>query len=139
MIALLRHGERADDAEAKYEGPEIFVDYDPPLTQKGKQQAFTSGQLIREKMFSPNCGSDFDSALEGWQGAEISSIEIITSPFLRCLQTARYLSEGMGLKAEKVCLKVEWIMGEYMAPSFFTSWQGEGSPLKGLTLFREKE
>ena len=32
MIALLRHGERADDHEAKYEGPEIFVDYDPPLT-----------------------------------------------------------------------------------------------------------
>ncbi len=43
MLVIVRHGERADDFEANYEGPPLAISFDTSLTPKGKQQAFKSG------------------------------------------------------------------------------------------------
>ena len=138
MIALLRHGERADDHEAKYEGPESGVDFDPPLTAKGKEQAFQSGELIRARMRGGGGGEAGASGAELLPVAE--QVEIVTSPFLRCIQTAVHVAKGLGLKTEaQVGLKVEWAMSEFLAPSLFSTWKGAESPLGGLVLCRESE
>lgn len=53
MIAVIRHGERADDAHANYEGPPPKIDFDTPLTPKGKQQSFKSGQVLKYSLVKP--------------------------------------------------------------------------------------
>ncbi|KAG6544246.1 hypothetical protein Mapa_014349 [Marchantia paleacea] len=66
-LFVMRHGERRDDAD------ELWVEsaprpWDPPLTEKGKYQAWIVGKRLRK---------------EGW-----NITRVLVSPFLRCVQTA---------------------------------------------------
>ena len=84
-VYLIRHGERSDCIE------DCVIDYegDPPLTDYGKKQAKLAGQAL----------SDTDAAI------------IYTSPFLRCVQTARTLAQGFG-KPCQICLCTS--LGEFI-------------------------
>lgn len=72
MIYVLRHGEREDYVDrnwrAKY--PDCAPD-DPPLAQKGHVQAKEAAQRLANEQI------DY----------------IITSPYLRCVETANYVAE----------------------------------------------
>ncbi|KAL2612679.1 hypothetical protein R1flu_024371 [Riccia fluitans] len=66
-LFVMRHGERMDDAD------EVWAEtaprpWDPPLTEKGKYQAFVVGKRLKR---------------EGW-----NITRVLVSPFLRCVQTA---------------------------------------------------
>eukprot|EP00243_Klebsormidium_subtile_P009836 TRINITY_DN504_c0_g1_i1.p1 TRINITY_DN504_c0_g1~~TRINITY_DN504_c0_g1_i1.p1 ORF type:complete len:353 (+),score=47.91 TRINITY_DN504_c0_g1_i1:32-1090(+) len=64
---VVRHGERSDDAIPGWEKTAARP-WDPPLTEKGFQQAYNVGQQLRN------------------EGYKID--RVVISPFLRCLQTA---------------------------------------------------
>jgi len=77
IIVIIRHGERADLA-----GGEIKFDlYDPELTSKGIKQAYEAGGRLKEilDLLKP----------------KNKKIAILTSPFSRCLMTAKYVKNGM--------------------------------------------
>lgn len=77
IIVIIRHGERADLA-----GGEIKFDlYDPELTTKGIKQAYEAGCRLKEilDILKPNN----------------KKIAILTSPFSRCIMTAKYVKNGM--------------------------------------------
>lgn len=77
IIVIIRHGERADLA-----GCEIKFDlYDPELTSKGIKQAYEAGCRLKEilDLLKP----------------KNKKIAILTSPFSRCIMTAKYVKNGM--------------------------------------------
>jgi broad specificity phosphatase PhoE len=70
-LYLLRHGHRQDAADKDWRRISDRP-FDPPLSTKGWQQAHAAGVQIAEK-------------LQGMPGNEIT---VLSSPFLRCVQTA---------------------------------------------------
>lgn len=74
QVFILRHGERADRAPTRRNYP---VSFDPCLTELGLQQAEKSSEKILE-MIEPG-----------------KSVHIVSSPFLRCLETAGKLAEKL--------------------------------------------
>jgi bisphosphoglycerate-dependent phosphoglycerate mutase len=66
-LFVMRHGERLDDADPSWV-PRTDRPWDPPLTERGKQQAWEVGKRLRT---------------EGW-----GITRVVVSPFLRCVQTA---------------------------------------------------
>ncbi|KAI1708617.1 histidine phosphatase superfamily (branch 1) domain-containing protein [Ditylenchus destructor] len=91
-IWIVRHGERVDnvDPEWRYNAPGGAWD-DPPLTKRGHQQAYEVGTHLVSQSLT------FD--------------HIISSPFVRCIQTASGLINGM-LNGPKSELKVPGIKVE---------------------------
>ena len=87
MLVLVRHGERADDSQAEAP-PYPPPDFDPPLTSKGRQQAFKSGQVLKHSL-------------------KPTSVRILSSPFLRCLETAINIAKGLGTASE---IEVDWTL-----------------------------
>ena len=83
MIFAIRHGQRADDPISN-EATSIELDYDPPLSTNGLLQAQLTGLYLR----------DVIANIERISG-EKKKIIILSSPFLRCIQTAIYLSNGL--------------------------------------------
>lgn len=83
MILAIRHGERADDPLANEAG-RVKLHYDPPLSKHGEAQAHMTGKYIRDMICN----------LERSTG-ESKRIIILSSPFLRCIQTALFLSSGL--------------------------------------------
>ncbi|CDW89685.1 phosphoglycerate mutase family protein [Stylonychia lemnae] len=85
FVLWVRHGERADNLYIQNlfcrQNTGIEYKFDPPLTQKGKQQAQFAGQRIKEYIRDG-----------GYQEAKA---KIISSPMLRTLQTAAYLANGL--------------------------------------------
>ena len=78
LIIVIRHGERTDLA-----GEVVKLHQsDPELTEQGKTQAYNTGlrlkEIIEEFVDSPD-------------------IAIISSPFSRTIQTAKYVKNGLGL------------------------------------------
>ncbi len=77
IVVIIRHGERADLA-----GEEIKYDlYDSELTAKGIKQAYEAGYRLKEilDLLKP----------------QNKKIAILTSPFSRCIMTAKYVKNGM--------------------------------------------
>jgi broad specificity phosphatase PhoE len=70
-VYIMRHGERIDDVDSLWTSDRPF---DPPLSNRGKHEALCIGHTLEH--------------------AKIT--HIITSPLLRCVQTASQVSEGMG-------------------------------------------
>ncbi len=66
-LFVMRHGERLGDADPSWV-PKTDRPWDPPLTERGKQQAWEVGKRLRT---------------EGW-----GITRVVVSPFLRCVQTA---------------------------------------------------
>ncbi|KAJ1729223.1 hypothetical protein LPJ72_005082 [Coemansia sp. Benny D160-2] len=88
---FVRHGERVDhiDAEWSYSAP---VPYDPPLTAEGSYQARRTGALI----YSLEKQAQAEEEEEEESAAQVTEYLIVTSPFLRCVQTAEGIFKGFG-------------------------------------------
>lgn len=90
-VFVLRHGERSDQY------PERALPYDLPhdtsLTELGHLQALKSAERLR-KMISPE-----------------ATVHLVSSPFLRCLETA-----GPVAAAFNVPIHIEESLGEWLSP-----------------------
>ncbi|KAJ1645465.1 hypothetical protein LPJ64_002934 [Coemansia asiatica] len=90
---FVRHGERIDHIDDDWVHT-ATTPYDPPLTRHGIVQAHRTGALI--------------SQLE--QQASIAhktEYLVLTSPFLRCVQTAQAIHEGFQQQQNKYALDIE--------------------------------
>lgn len=105
MFFLVRHGERADFSFNEKEKKRIKKDFDPPLTKLGEKQAYTTGKYIFK--LSKNI-----------LGEERVPI-IISSPFLRCIETAINLSKNFD-KIFNNSIYLEDSLGEYMQRTWFS-------------------
>lgn len=105
MIFVIRHGERADFSYNPKEKIRIIKEYDPPLSHIGLKQSAITGAYINKfmKKLSPKHKIPI----------------IITSPFLRCLETAISIAESFdSLKGNTIFL--EDSLGEYMQRTWFS-------------------
>ena len=74
MIVIVRHGAREDDVPNRKRKSEVI--YDPSLSSLGEDQSHITGKYIANKFMS-----NVDNRIE-------NTVMIISSPFLRTLQTA---------------------------------------------------
>jgi broad specificity phosphatase PhoE len=122
FIILIRHGERSDDPERELrsdiDSTEPEVKFDCHLTDKGMKQAVKTGEFIKESVIGQN-------------RLKIKScdIKVFSSPFLRCVQTASGICQGLGFKIPEITLDDR--LGEFMMKSWFQSVE---RPLAHLTL-----
>lgn len=72
MIILIRHGERADSVTSEHF--KVVCEYDPPLSSLGELQCVLTGKYLKS----------FEK-----------EIIIVSSPFLRCLQTANIIKSHL--------------------------------------------
>jgi broad specificity phosphatase PhoE len=79
MIIVIRHGTREDRYAWRHK-KKVKNDTDPYLSDIGREQAFHTGEKIKD--FLPSS----------------SKLLIITSPYVRCLQTAENFLIGLGKK-----------------------------------------
>ena len=98
-IFFVRHGEREDEI-AQPKEHKIEFPFDPSLTQKGKLQSQSAGLLIRKFLQE--------------KGVQDLPIQVISSPFLRTLQTASYLISALKqqsdleiLTYDNICVKLK--------------------------------
>jgi len=108
-IAVVRHGERADQAAPKTWFRSMLgkrYPFDPPLTLAGTKQAKTLGKEL----------------LARYNG-EFSMV--ISSPFIRCIETAVEICRVFG-----VSLCVDRELGEIFSPVYFGAWDPPGPPLR---------
>ncbi|CAI2377121.1 unnamed protein product [Moneuplotes crassus] len=120
FIILVRHGERTDDPEreVQLDTDEPEVKYDCHLTDKGKNQAFQTGEFIKESIIGQNRLKIFPS-----------DIKVFTSPFLRCIQTAHNVIKGLDYKIPDITIDDR--LGEFLMKSWF---DGIEKPLAHLTI-----
>lgn len=120
FIILIRHGERTDDPERSVQlsSDEPEVKYDCHLTQVGQEQAFTTGEYIKTNVIEQNRLKIYPS-----------DIKIISSPFLRCQQTAHGVVQGLGFGTSEITLDDR--LGEFLMKSWF---DGIERPLSHLTI-----
>ena len=80
-IHVVRHGERYDCVHPEWKST-AKRPHDPQLSTAGVKQARTTGQFIAPR-----------TKMERGEDA-MADIAIYTSPFLRCVQTAKAISQG---------------------------------------------
>ena len=80
-IYVIRHGERYDSIHPEWKAT-AKRPHDPHLSPAGVKQAYTTGQFIAHR-----------TRKERGENA-MADIAIFTSPFLRCVQTAKAVSHG---------------------------------------------
>jgi broad specificity phosphatase PhoE len=111
MIFVLRHGERADD-----NGPrdDIEKSFDPHLTDHGKEQAGVSGLALSKLI---------DQAIaDGLIKNPNPEIVIVSSPYLRCLETAAGLLPGLQkYKLSNKTIYADDGIAEFQGEVFFDS------------------
>ncbi|KAJ3017143.1 hypothetical protein HKX48_003697 [Thoreauomyces humboldtii] len=113
-VYLVRHAERIDKVDATWKDTAARP-YDSPLTEKGVTQAQASGRLIAKDILT--------------QQSTSSPVHILTSPFLRCIETANGVMSSLishGLKDATMQLFPP--MGFMMKRNFT-----ERPPLDGFT------
>lgn len=81
LLVLVRHGERAD---FKGKTP-FFGQHDTELTERGKLQAIECGKMISKFIKEKSINIDLNNI----------SLKVSSSPFIRTLQTARGILNGM--------------------------------------------
>lgn len=96
-IFVLRHAERADSLPTE-QRPEYSISFDPPLTDVGKRQAAIAVKAILDNIPAS------------------ASVHLVSSPFLRCIQTALPLAKALNLP-----IVVDEVFGEYITQSEFES------------------
>jgi broad specificity phosphatase PhoE len=97
LVILLSHGERGDRV-APFRKPLYTVPFDPALTDLGHIQAQASAQLISKLV------------------PEQAEVHVVSSPFLRCLETAAAITKLLGTD-----LHVEEAFGAVMLATDFDS------------------
>ncbi|KAJ2720868.1 hypothetical protein GGI07_004346 [Coemansia sp. Benny D115] len=83
---FVRHGERIDHVDDAWKDT-AQVPYDPPLTAHGKMQAYATGSLIYDYETAPSAAHA--------KGIRDTDYLVLTSPFLRCAQTAELIAQGL--------------------------------------------
>ena len=105
MFYIVRHGQREDQA-TYHQKMNTEKSFDPKLTPIGEFMAYKTGmELIKE------IGRD-------------KEILFISSPFVRCLQTAEHIHCGMkkdNIKIHKNIMYVEELVREHATTKYFTS------------------
>ena len=100
IIVVIRHGERADLA-----GEEVKLNiYDPELTETGRSQAYDVGLRLKgilEELYSSQ-----------------PELVIISSPFARTLETAKYVKNGLGYNLPII---IENGLSEFISKNWFKS------------------
>jgi len=71
MIAVIRHGERADNSPLLSDQQSIKLFFDPPLTDLGLIQSEVCGEKISKMLLQAN--------------PLLENIVFVSSPYLRCL------------------------------------------------------
>ncbi len=88
-LILIRHGERLDDkynvSNEEKESTKVENKRDVPLSIRGKQMALETGRFL--KTYLSKIGASCD-------------VTYYSSPYLRCLQTASGVINGLGLPGE---------------------------------------
>ncbi|CAK71372.1 unnamed protein product (macronuclear) [Paramecium tetraurelia] len=97
MIVLVRHGERADNCPNEWK--KVINTDDPHLTPNGCEQAKKAGKLILEEI------------------KDYKEINIQSSPFLRCIMTAKNIAGQ--IKKEELSINTE--ICETLYQCFFES------------------
>ena len=80
-VIVMRHGDRIDHAQPGWILEAKKRAWDPPLLQKGKDRAFSTGICLKNNLPSP-------------------IHRVIVSPFLRCVQTASQVVSAFLLKPD---------------------------------------
>jgi len=112
MIFVIRHGERADQIENRID-LEIELLHDPPITKTGYDQSYSAGLKIQSLV------------QEGYKSGLIKTPNpqyvVVSSPFIRCLQTAYHMIKSFDKKnIYKETIFYEEGIGELMAETLFT-------------------
>lgn len=92
-IWITRHGNRLDFVDPDWAKTAAHP-YDPPLSPDGIEQARQTARALRETGIS----------------------RVVSSPFLRCVQTAFEIVDVLG-----VSIVLEWGLSEWLNPSWFPS------------------
>ena len=79
-IFVIRHGERADHVGLQ---PQHTVD--PHLSPAGLDQASKTGQFIKQTL----------KEIEAREGEDFNSVNVRSSPFVRCIQTAAMICKSI--------------------------------------------
>lgn len=85
VLVVMRHSERLDfaDEDAWFQHPDSRIyPMDPPITSRGRSHAKVQARLLREFLESNGAGIDV----------------IITSPYIRCVQTAVHVREVLACR-----------------------------------------
>ncbi|KAJ3437844.1 hypothetical protein M0812_17015 [Anaeramoeba flamelloides] len=108
-IVIVRHGERLDNVDPLFykKNNQKHLKLNPPLTQEGILMAEQTGESLVEQL------------------KETPIKAIYCSPYLRCLQTAKPLSEltGLPIKIENGLL--EWGLDPWTGPNDFQFLSGK--------------
>jgi hypothetical protein len=116
LIIIMRHGERTDLAGFTTE----INEYDPELTENGKNQAYEAGKRLNEFL-----ELKFKERQENFKHKNIS---IISSPFTRTLETAKYMKNGLELN---IPIFVENGLSEFISKAWFRN-----SPIDFLCYYK---
>lgn len=84
--AVIRHGERADQVNEQHD---VSNKVDPPLTEKGLDQAQQAGESL--KVWFEENDMKFDKVI------------ISSSPFIRCMMTASQIAKALGVTRVEIC------------------------------------
>ena len=99
LFFILRHGERADSAETERT---YLYSHDPCLTEKGLEQAeFSAKRIFQEIQKFP------DNPI----------VHIVSSPFLRCVETASKIALKLNLP-----IFIEEGFGELLTPRLYSEF-----------------
>ncbi len=114
LIVVMRHGERSDLA-----GTEVKLSMsDPNLTEIGKSQAFAAGKRLKEILEELLQNSQDSHSPYTPIDLNENKIAIISSPFARTLETAKYAKNGMGLNAP---IFIENGLSEFISKGWFST------------------
>ena len=109
-VFVVRHGERLDSVDETWRS-HASRPHDPPLSPAGVKQAYAAGRLIHQRVVAER---GVDSAAD---------IGVFSSPFLRCVQSAKALSTGYYDQLQgrqkvdfDVQIKIEHGLAEFLTP-----------------------
>ncbi|KAJ1945806.1 hypothetical protein EC988_005672, partial [Linderina pennispora] len=112
---FIRHGERIDHIDDQW-AKTATTPYDPPLTADGHRQARKTGNLIYDLEIEAGSALPYAKDI-----ISQTSYHVVTSPFLRCVQTSDSLFQGFRTRAKSAQwnVAVEPGLSELMNDQYF--------------------
>ena len=100
FVALVRHGERADQAPLSKTSKPYLIKHDPPLTDKGIQQALETGKALKKFLHSD---------------LKVDEVVLECSPFIRTMMTAAGIAKELGLPK----IHINYLYSEFMSDRLY--------------------
>lgn len=122
MLFCVRHGERADrrcDLKIEYE-----KGFDPPITPDGHSQASITGAFIKDYLDSVGYKAAKCDEKEAGNVVNPLRVKIVSSPFLRCIETAEEIAKQLAVPR----IDVDFYLCEMLTLKYFPG----GDPLPNL-------